>query len=74
MSNHYAQAAVLLSRTAQAMLSVLAVVFLLGAILADMAAFAFVVIGPVVIALLLAVLVVEFVGVRPLQRRYGGEA
>lgn len=74
MSNHYAQAAVLLARTLQAMLSVLAVVFLLGAILADMAAFAFVVIGPVVIALLLGVLVVEFVGVRPLQRRYGRDA
>lgn len=72
MNSTLAKSAVLFGKTIEAVLVALAGVFFLGALLADMAAFAFVVIGPVVIALLLGVLVLEFVGVRPLQRRYGG--
>jgi hypothetical protein len=56
----------------QVALSLLAVVFVAGAIIGEMSAFAFVVIGPVAIFLLLGALVVEFVAVRPVQRRYGG--
>lgn len=71
-TTYLARSAVLLARLVQVTLSLLAVVFVAGAILGNMSAFAFVVIGPVAIFLLLVALVVEFVAVRPVQRRYGG--
>lgn len=72
-TTYLARSAVLFARLVQVALSLLAVVFVSGAILGEMSAFAFVVIGPVAIVLLLGALVVEFVAVRPVQRRWGGE-
>lgn len=71
-TTYLAKSAVLFARVLQFVLALLALVFVVGAILGDMSAFAFVVIGPVAIVLLLAALVVEFVAVRPVQRRWGG--
>lgn len=68
-----AKSAVLFGRLLQVTVSILAFVFVAGALLGDMAAFAFLVIGPIAVGLLLAALVIEFVMIRPLQRRSGGE-
>jgi len=72
-TTYLARSAVLFARLVQVALSLLAVVFVVGAILGNMSAFAFVVIGPVAIALLLGVLVVE-IPVRAVQRRVNADA
>jgi len=67
-----AKSGVLFARLVQVSLSGLAAIFILGGIMGDMAAFAFLVLGPVALVLLAFVAVVEFLMVRPIQRRWGG--
>jgi len=69
---YLATSLVYLLRILQVALGGFAVIFVAGALIGDMAALAFIVIGPVAIALLLGVLVVE-IPVRVVQRRVDGE-
>jgi len=66
--SYLATSFVYLMRILQVALGGFALIFVAGALIGDMAALAFVVIGPVAIALLLGVLVVE-IPVRAVQRR-----
>jgi hypothetical protein len=70
---YLATSLVYLLRILQFALGAFAVIFVAGALIGDMAALAFVVIGPVAVALLLGVLVVE-IPVRAIQRRVNANA
>ena len=68
----FAKSGVLFARFVQGTAFLLSIVFMGGGLAGDMDVFAFVFLGFVSLFLLVAVLVVEFVLIRPVQRRWGG--